>query len=243
MLSSCPTYLALSPQPFLVEPSALKKRPQLQAELSEPFYQRSLHTLAACADPLTQQRLNSLRTPHATAWTSWTSPLTPLSNAQRRYALRWILGLPFCDAPYPCPDCGQQADPLGIHATTCQRSGEISRGHTCLRDCVGGLFESAGVQVSYEYSSRIPNSSSAHSSRPADIAVRWHGKRLAIDFMVVTPVRSSARPGEVLLDQGALGKSRKNLAPCAAEGLVCQPFWPIALGRSDLTLEHWLVSL
>ena len=60
---------------------------------------------------------------------------------------------------YPCRDCGQPADPYGVHAIACQRSGSISKGHTALRDAVGDLLPKAGIAA-------IPQRLPA-SSRPA----------------------------------------------------------------------------
>ena len=51
-----------------------------------------------------------------------------------RCGLRLILGIPQFPSPYLCPDCGLEGDEMGIHAMTCRRSGDISRGHTLLRD-------------------------------------------------------------------------------------------------------------
>ena len=158
-----------------------------------------------------------------------------MTPSQIPYGLRWILGIPFRSREYGCPDCGLPADPLGIHAVTCQRSGEISRSHHKACHCLGGLYDMAGGLVDYEYTSRLPNYSSTSSSRPADVAVAWRGTRWAFDITVVTPVRKSARPGQLLLDQAAVSKVAKNTLPCTAKGLTCQPFVMDCFGavRSD----------
>ena len=117
----------------------------LQRLLTQPIHQMVLDRLAQAADEPTKQRLNSLTTPHAIAWLDATFYTTPMTPTEYRCAHLWAGGHPFRDAPYTCPDCGVTADPYGVHAVGCLRSGYITRGHNALRDAVAELFQQAGI--------------------------------------------------------------------------------------------------
>ena len=141
-----------------------------------------------------------------------------------RAALRWVLGIPFRSVAYPCPDCGVLADPLGVHAVTCLRSGYITRGHNQLRNCVAELFGTAGLPVDVEQN--LPGS----LDRPADVLfTSWRGRPTAIDFTIITPTRPSAAAvtsssSTSLMDQAAQHKQRKYQEACQAAGWLFQPF-------------------
>ena len=142
-----------------------------------------------------------------------------------------MLGLPFRSSGYPCPDCGRQVDPSGIHAMTCSRSGTIARCHTVLRDTLQNVLLKAGLSVA-------PGQSPPGSSeRPADLLVSsWRG--LAIDFTVITSTRASAShlaSDSTLMDRAADLKIRKSKALCEAAGWEFRPFVADTFGaiRSD----------
>ena len=200
----------------------LKPSADLQRLLTDPFHQRALDRLVRVADEPTLQRLNSLTTPHATAWTTTSPIIASMSPVEFRAALRWILGLPFRSSSYTCPDCGRHADPLGLHAVTCSRSGMVTRGHTTLRDTVQEILRKAGLTVDAEQS--IPG----HSERPADLLVSsWHGRPLAVDFTIITPTRLSAShlsSVTTLMDQAAESKNKRSLALCESAGWSFSPF-------------------
>ena len=126
---------------------------------------------------------------------------------------------------YRCPYCGLEADPYGVHAVTCQRSGAISRGHTTLRDTVAELFTIAGLPVTPEQ--HLPQS----LDRPADLLLSsWRGRTVALDFTIITPTRTSAvkttttTSVTTLMDQAAEQKIKKSQEACRAAGWVFQPF-------------------
>ena len=102
-----------------VERPELRPSKDLQKELTQPFYQRMMDRLMREGDPITQLRLNSLSTRHALAWVTAAAVVKTLSPKEACAALRWVLGIPFRDCPYICPDCGSPADSIGVHAVTC----------------------------------------------------------------------------------------------------------------------------
>ena len=137
--------------------------------------------------------------------------------------LKWVSGLKFRDDWYPCPDCERQADPYGLHAITCQRSGSTSRGHTAIRVAVGELFAKAGLPAVPEQ--RLPDS----LDRPADLLLSsWRGRTVAADVTIITPTRSSssipATSTTTSMDQAAHQKEQKGKRLCEAAGLAFQPF-------------------
>ena len=195
----------------------------LQKLLTLPVHQIALDALIRDADEPTRHRLNSLATPHSTAWLSSSPFIRTLTPVEFRAALRWILGVPFRSAPYSCPDCGATADQYGLHATTCSRSGFITRGHNILRDVMAELFSAAGRPVLAEQS--LPDC----FERPADILITTeHGRQIALDFTVVTPTRLSSTitssASTTLMDQAAQQKRRKSEVPCRAVGWTFRPF-------------------
>ena len=61
-------------------PEGLRPHKQLQAQLTEPLHRRALAQIVSTTDDRGRDRLNSLATPHATAWavaSPWTTALQP----------------------------------------------------------------------------------------------------------------------------------------------------------------------
>ena len=166
-------------------PSALTiPQVDVQRKLLEPLQRKQLDQLLVTGiAPVHKNKLNSLRSPHSTTWTSATSRFLNMSPEEYRWGLQWILGLPLRNAPYTCPACGSQGDILGIHAVTCARSGEKVRAHNRLRNVIGQMATHVGVKVTYERS--LPHHCDL---RPADVLFdSWQPLPLAVDFAIVTP--------------------------------------------------------
>ena len=186
-----------------------------------PLHLRTSDCLLRSATPATKVRLESLMTPHATAWLACTPLVKVLSPDESVAAMRRSLGLKLRLHPYPCPDCGCLADPNGLHAVTCLRSGFITRGHNVLRNTAIELFRRAGVTAEAERN--LPG----RTERPADMLVwNWQGKSSAIDFTLVTPDRPSAHHacGAVVMDSAARCKERKSADLWTAAGWDFLPF-------------------
>ena len=144
----------------------------MQQQLSNVIYQQMSYRLTTQQTPFHTARLNSLKTPHATSWTSGFSPWYTLSNDAARHGMKWILGLSVNNASYKCNWCGKDADREGLHAVTCQLSGAIGRGHTVLKNVVYKIAVDAGLETELE--AHLPND--PHNI-PADVLVRnWLGR-------------------------------------------------------------------
>ena len=202
---------------LLVRPE-LPASKELQKHLTVPLHMRTTDQLVRNADPITKARLDSLLTPHSTAWLVCTPLFRVLAPPETVAGMRWNLGVKLRREPYICHECGCQADAYGLHAVTCLRSGLITKGHTVLRNTVIEVFRRAGVSVECERA--LPG----RDERPADmLIVNWRGKTTAVDFTVVTPNRPSAiqhahSTNDTLMDEAARAKDRKSAALCNAVG-------------------------
>ena len=136
---------------------------ELQKMLTDPLHSAAVDWIVRSADEPTRQRMNSLTTPHATAWLTSTSLMRIMTQGEFVSGLKWGGGMKFRHNAYRCPNCGSEANAYGVHAVTCQRSGAISRGHTMLRDTVAELFTLAWLPVTKEQ--HLPQS----LDRPADL--------------------------------------------------------------------------
>ena len=114
----------------------LKPEKFLQAQLTEPLHRRVLDAVIQASGATQTERLNALSTPHSTSWTTDSALHSPLSAGEFRCALRWILGIPFRETSYRCPDCGRPADKFGVPSSSI-------RGHRQGPHLVAGHFGSA----------------------------------------------------------------------------------------------------
>ena len=231
------SYLAQVDSPIRPE---LEPNKQLQAQLTEPLNNAARDALRSLPDPATHARIEALGCAHSTAWTAQ-SPFVKqtMTATEYRFALRWILGIPLRDLDYVCPDCARPADALGIHAVCCQRTGNISRGHTTLRDTLAEILRRAHCEVLLE------QSPAGSKDRPADILV--HGLAdhpLAIDVTVVTPSRPSAIPSATEpMDQAATAKSERSAELCGRTGWKFRPFVADTYGGLRCDSRHLISSL
>ena len=191
--------------------------------LTEPLHAHAIDWLMRNADEPARQRLNSLTTPHATAWLSSSALWNVLSQGEFVAGLKWAGGHKVRDDPYICRECSRDGDVLGVHTVTCQRTGSISRGHSLLRDTVAELLSRVGISTAREQ--RLPGS----LDRPADLLVSaWKGKTIALDFTIITPTRASASVSSTstttMMDQAAHQKQLKSRQDCEVAGWLFQPF-------------------
>ena len=200
----------------------LRAGKELQSMLCDPIYLKAKLALHAAATGHDHTRLQSLSVPHATAWSLWSPGVKILNAREARCAMLYSLGLPVFPCSYVCPDCDAVADVHGVHAVCCLKSGQISRGHYCMRDTVAALLKERGFCPIAE--APIPG---RNDVRPADLLVPgWSARPPALDFCGVTPVAPSYGDQSVSLrvDSAALLKLRKNAGPCAEAGWACLPF-------------------
>ena len=205
-----------------------------QHEIAVIYYSQQQTVLQRSLSPFHQARLSSLSTPHATAWLEAFNSAQPPDAV--RLVLRWSLAIPLTAQPFICPSCTKEADPDGLHSVMCQRSGDIGRGHTALKNAFQRLLIQGGISVKREVS--LPN---FHSLRPADLLLEFvRDQPLAVDFTVVTPsIRQySRRDGDsagTTLDAAAQAKYKKYQLACKNNGWEFRPIVADTFGafRSD----------
>ena len=175
-------------------------------------------------------RLLSVSSPHASLWLS----VTPseglglhLDPSQFQVAIKWWLGL---DLSYGscCPLCPKIAlDPLGHHAVTCKRGGDVVSRHNKLRDILAESCRRAHLGVQVEMGNNLTNHS---HTRPADLLVpNWVlGKPAAFDLSVTSPLNpttlleASVTTGVAALTT-ELKKHLSNDTKCKELDWVCVP--------------------
>ncbi|KAL5509400.1 hypothetical protein EMCRGX_G004770 [Ephydatia muelleri] len=96
-----------------------------------------------------------------------------------------LAGTPYGSNCALCPD--STLDPLGHHAATCKCGGDAVLRHNKLRDILVESFHLAHIHVQVEAGSGLSHDCS--HSWPADILVlRDHGKPVALDLSVISPL-------------------------------------------------------
>ena len=150
-----------------------------------------LYEQSSAAD---RARLLSVSSPHAASWVS----VIPseglglhLQPSEFQVAIKWWLGLDTSCGSI-CPLCpGRVLDPLGHHALTCKRGGDVVTCHNKLRDTLAETCRRAHLSVKVEAGSNLTKDHS--HTRPADILVpNWSlGKLAAFDLSVTSPLNSN----------------------------------------------------
>ena len=198
----------------------------LSSKLDDHLF-KVLLDMSSIAD---KARLLSVSSPHAGSWLS----VTPseglglhLDPSQFQVAIKWWLGL---DLSYGscCPLCPEIAlDPLGHHAVTCKRGGDVVSRHNKLRDVLAESCRRAHLGVQVEMGNNLTNHS---HTRPADLLVpNWVlGKAAAFDLSVTSPLNpttlleASVTTGVAALTT-ELRKHSSNDTKCKELDWVCVP--------------------
>ena len=198
----------------------------LSSKLDDHLF-KVLLDMSSIAD---KARLLSVSSPHAGSWLS----VTPseglglhLDPSQFQVAIKWWLGL---DLSYGscCPLCPEIAlDPLGHHAVTCKRGGDVVSRHNKLRDVLAESCRRAHLGVQVEMGNNLTNHS---HTRPAGLLVpNWVlGKAAAFDLSVTSPLNpttlleASVTTGVDALTT-ELRKHSSNDTKCKELDWVCVP--------------------
>ncbi|KAL5477544.1 hypothetical protein EMCRGX_G024355 [Ephydatia muelleri] len=194
---------------------------QIDAILSAPSVQQNKRMLdihmfnlmlenSSTAD---RARLLSVSSAHASSWLS----VVPsqglglhLEPPVHQIAIKWWLGLDTSQGSQ-CALCpGIALDPLGHHAITCKRGGDVVTRHNTLRDVLAEICHRAHLGVQVEAGNDL---TADHShTRPADLLLtNWAtGKTAAFDISVTSPLNIltllEAGVSAVAVTYGAWGK-------------------------------------
>ncbi|KAL5506359.1 hypothetical protein EMCRGX_G007981 [Ephydatia muelleri] len=131
-------------------------------------------------------------------------------------------GIPVCTLPWQC------LDPLGHHATTCKRGGDVVVRHNTLRDVLAETCHRAHLGIQVE-AGNDPTADHSHT-HPADLLLtNWTtGKTAAFDISVTSPLNThTLMEAGVSAGSAALAsegrKHRANDAKCKELGWLCVP--------------------
>ena len=173
----------------------------------------------------------SVSSPHAASWLT----VVPseglglhLEPSVFQVAVKWWLGLDTSNGSL-CALCPNSAlDPLGHHATTCKKGGDVVTRHNQLRNVLAETCRRAHLSVKVEMGSNL--TSEHDHSRPADILLpNWAlGKPAAFDISVTSPLNPKI-VSVAGLSAGAAAlsteerKHNENDPKCNALGWYCVP--------------------
>ena len=156
-----------------------------------------------------------------------------LQDREFRCSLRYWLGVPLHNYPYPCPECRGTADIFGDHQVGCGGNGDRISRHNNIRDVVFTGAQSAAFAPSKE----APGLVTGSLSRPADVFLpSWScGRPAALDIHVISQLQqqtlseASVTPGHAL-QVGVQRKLTSNLPACREAGVECIPIVAETLG-------------
>ena len=171
-----------------------------------------------------------------------------LEPSQFQVAVKWWLGLD-TSGDAPCALCPEKSlDPLGHHATTCKRGGDVVYRHNRLRDIVVESCRRAHLSVHLEVGHNLTPDHS--NTRPADILIpHWcMGKPVALDLSVTSPLNPLTLL-EAGVTAGAAAKAteerklKANTGKCAVLGWVCVPVVAESYGAWGLMAMDFFSTL
>ena len=177
----------------LISLDSILTSPLRQRALSSKLDDFQFHALFNVSSVADRARILSISAPHSSSWLS----VVPSEGLglhfepnQYHVALKWWLGLDTSGGSQCslCPD--SILDPLGHHATTCKRRGDVVHRHNLLRDVFADSCRLAHLSVKVEVGNNL--TPDHDHTRPADVLVHnWsQGKPAAFDFSVTSPLNS-----------------------------------------------------
>eukprot|EP00731_Ephydatia_muelleri_P023106 Em0015g689a len=209
-----------------IDTEALLLTPVTQKSLSSKLDDYLFKVLLDMSSIADKARLLSVSSPHAGLWLS-VAPSEGLGlhpdPSQFQVAIKWWLGL---DLSYGscCPLCPEIAlDPLGHHAVTCKRGGDVVSRLNKLHDILAKSCRRAHLDVQVEMGNNLTNHS--HTCP----APNWVlGKPAAFDLSVTSPLNpttlleASVTTGVAALTT-ELRKHSSNDTKCKELDWVCVP--------------------
>ena len=153
-----------------------------QGKLSEKLDNQLLSSLVEASTVANKARLLSVSSPHAASWLS----MPPcehqglyLEPSQFQVAVKWWLGLD-TSGDAQCALCPEKSlDPLGHHATTCKRGGDVVYRHNRLRDIVAESCHRAHLSVHLEVGHNLTPTTATHVQQTSSsLTGAWASLRL-----------------------------------------------------------------
>ena len=152
------------------------------------------------------------------------------------------MGVQLRNESYSCEECGLMADNYGLHAVSCLRTGEIGRGHTCLKYALDHLLSLSGCNTIVEHP--LPDDSAANQKAMDIVITSGLGTaQIAVDVTIVNPLRPSTLPTAEInptLDNAAVIKTRKYSQLCSKQSWKFTPLVFDVFGASHPTCRAFL---
>ena len=236
----------------------LASEKSVQQKLSTERHEALFEGLKARASVRSQNLMLSCSMPHASDWLI--APPIPglglgLQSDVFRTALKFRLGMPLFDEPFPCPAlsgdgkaCASEMAIFGDHAPCCHHGPSLVFRHNNVRDILGHSARAAGLAaVVIEKKNQIDGS----KAKPGDITVQQYHRGFAtsaFDVTIAHPLQQKYKdiamegPG-VVAEEAHDRKLQKSLAVCEKEGIHFVPLaWESTGGATETvheTVRKW----
>jgi len=169
--------------------------------------------------------------------------------------MKFRLGVPLFDAPFPCPArgsdgkaCGSQMDVFGDHAPCCHHGPSLVFRHNNVRDILGHAARGAGLTaVIIEKKNQVAGS----RAKPGDITVQQYHRGFAtsaFDVTVTHPLQKkileiAMEEAGIVAEEAHDRKLQKSLEVCKEEGIHFVPLaWESTGGTTETvheTIRKW----
>ena len=231
LMRSIVKYNGLVSPPDGISVESILASPIPQRILSQRLDDHSFGLVIAAATDADKARLLSTSAPHATSWLSVVPSIglgLHLDPNELQIPVKWWLGLDTSRGSSCglCPDVA--LDPLGHHAATCRRGGDVVIRHNRLRDVFLSFCHQAHIAARLEAGSGL--TPGLDRARPADVLVRdWaQGKPAAFDITVTSPLTpailaEASRRVDAAAEAAENRKHTANDPKCAELGWRCVP--------------------
>jgi len=236
----------------------LATKQSVQQLLSTERHEATFTRLKANLSVRSHNLMLACSMPHASDWLL--APPIPglglgLQSDVFRTALKFRLGLPLFDEPFPCPAlssggsvCDAQMDVFGDHAMCCHNGTSIVFRHNNIRDILGHSARAAGLAaVVTEKKNQIEGS----KAKPGDITVQQYHRGFAssaFDVTISHPLQKkfieiAMEEAGVVAEEAHDRKLQKSLAMCEKEGIHFVPLaWESTGGATETvheTVRKW----
>lgn len=239
--------------------SSLASEKSVQQKLSTERHKALFERLKAKASIRSQNLMLSCTMPHASDWLL--APPIPglglgLQSDVFRTALKFRLGIPLFNEPFPCPAlsssdgkaCASEMDIFGDHAPCCHHGPSLVFRHNNVRDILGHSARAAGLAaVVIEKKNQIDGS----KAKPGDITIQQYHRGFATSAFDVTishPLQQKYK--EIAMEEAGVvaedahdRKLQKSLEVCEKEGIHFVPLaWESTGGATETvheTVRKW----